>query len=96
MKFHPELAPYVTLPVSVGVALSYVALGLLGNKLMESRSALDLTALKVGYNVTQIVVCSCTFMGLLPFFIVRSPLSVEPTRVALHLPQLVPASMRTL
>ena len=72
MRYYPELAPYVAVPFAAGVAVAYVVAGFVGNKLMEGRTAFDLTALKVVYNVTQIVVCSCTFMGLLPFFTVRA------------------------
>eukprot|EP01045_Picozoa_sp_COSAG04_P007607 COSAG04_NODE_401_length_14952_cov_3.941224_3_plen_252_part_00 len=71
MRFHPHLDAYVEMPLACGLAAAYVALGLAGNRLMESREPLQLTGPKLVYNLTQIVVCSVTFWRLLPFFTVR-------------------------
>ena len=68
MRFHPELDPYVAMPLACGLAAAYVVLGLAGNRFMTERDPLQLTALKLIYNSTQVIVCSITFAKLLPFF----------------------------
>ena len=71
--------PFVELPLACGLAAAYVALGLAGNRLMESREPLQLTGPKLVYNLTQIVVCAVTFWRLLPYFVVRlTPLAASP------------------
>ena len=72
-RFHPHLDAYVEMPLACGLAAAYVALGLAGNRLMESREPLQLTGPKLVYNLTQIAVCAVTFWRLLPFFTVRPP-----------------------
>lgn len=68
MLFHEELKPFVGVPLGCGIALAYVALGLLGNRLMVGREPWALRRVQVVYNVSQIVVCSIIFWKLLPFF----------------------------
>ena len=72
-RFHPELDAYVELPLACAVAAAYVLLGLAGNRFMAGRPPLQLTVPKLLYNSTQVVVCSITFVKLMPFFTVRQP-----------------------
>ena len=70
-QFHPELDAYVEMPLACALAAVYVVLGLAGNRFMADREPLQLTIPKLIYNSTQVVVCSITFVKLLPFFTVR-------------------------
>eukprot|EP00927_Polykrikos_kofoidii_P067697 TRINITY_DN63147_c0_g1_i1.p1 TRINITY_DN63147_c0_g1~~TRINITY_DN63147_c0_g1_i1.p1 ORF type:complete len:242 (+),score=28.63 TRINITY_DN63147_c0_g1_i1:82-807(+) len=69
MKFHTQLAPLVSLTSAFSIAFAYVMLGLAGNRIMANRTPMELTVLKFFYNLAQILVCSLTFMKLLPFFV---------------------------
>lgn len=71
MQFHPELDAYVEMPLACALAAAYVVLGLAGNRFMANREPLQLTVPKLVYNSTQVIVCSITFVKLLPFFTVR-------------------------
>jgi len=66
MRFNSDLAGVVNLPLACGIAISYVVLGIVGNKKMEGYKPLDLTLLKFVYNLAQVVVCSVVFVQLLP------------------------------
>eukprot|EP01044_Picomonas_judraskeda_P008031 COSAG03_NODE_894_length_5464_cov_8.128984_1_plen_218_part_10 len=83
-RFHPELDAYVELPLACAVAAAYVLLGLAGNRFMAGRPPLQLTVPKLLYNSTQVVVCSITFVKLMPFFTVRQqlPTASRPLRVS--------------
>ena len=70
MRFHPELASFVNVPGALLISVVYVLAGLAGNAMMKSRTAMELTQLKLVYNVTQIAACSVIFYRLLPFFTV--------------------------
>jgi hypothetical protein len=72
MRFHPQLAGLVSVPAAILMAILYVLAGLAGNVLMQSRRPMELTQLKLVYNIAQIVACSVIFYRLLPFFTVRT------------------------